>query len=82
METKTKVRLRSVGGFDTIYALDTSDVEEGFEAYEPLCAEDFANVTAHFTDDYGHTALLYHKNDETRILIADSIDLEFYPEGE
>jgi len=81
METKTKVRLRSVGGFYIIYALDTSEVEEG-DTYETLCAEDFANVEAHFTDDYGHTALLYHKNDETRILIADSIDLEFYPEGE
>jgi len=81
METKIKVRLRSDVGFDTIYALDTSEVEEG-DTYEALCAEDFANVEAHFTDDYGHTALLYYKNDETRILMADSIDLEFYTEGE
>lgn len=81
METTTKVRLRSVDGFNTIYALDTSEVEEG-QTYVPLSAEDFSNVLSHFTDDYGHTALLYYQNDETRILIADSIDLEFYPEGE
>ena len=81
MEKTTKVRLRSVDGFNTIYALDTTEVEDG-QTYVPLSADDFANVLSCFTDDYGHTALLYDENGDTKIFIADSIDLEFYYEGE